>query len=924
MRMRVRALPLVVTAVVLFFMLPSLIEFYTEWLWFGELGFQHVILRVWTTRSWLVLAAFIVIYAFLLANLVVAFRALTRRELVVVTQQGPRVVVLDPQRLRPVAQGVVALGALLLALYVGSQWDTWLFYWHSVRFGQPDPVLGYDVAFYLFALPVFDLLHTLALLTIIPTLIACVVLYVSSGAMGLSPRRGLFVTSRPQKHLSVLIALLLLTFAFGSWLEIPGLLTSPGNLLHGATYADVHARMPALWALVVVSVIGAGLAVYQAFQPRFWPIVTAAVGYLVVSIAGAGYANIIQRFVVAPNEQVLETPFIANNIAATRDAFALANVEEREISGDAVLTRDDIDRNVITLRNVPLWDHEPLLDTFRQIQEIRTYYDFGSVDNDRYTLNGEYRQIMLSARELNSESLQNRTWINEHLTFTHGYGLTLGPVNHITPEGLPELFIKNLPPESNVDLKIDEPSLYFGELSNDYVIVRTRTKEFHYPKGDDNVYTTYAGSGGVNIGSFWRKLLFSVRFKSLKILLSNDITDESRILFHRRIDERVRTIAPFAPYLDYDSDPYLAVDHGRLFWVQDAYTTTDRYPYSTPIGGVNYIRNSIKVVIDAYNGTTTLYRIDEKDPMAATLDRAFPGLLKPFKDMPEGLRTRLRYPRTIFAMQAQMFSTYHMRHPAVFYNKEDQWEVPAIHTQTQSQAMEPYYAVMRLPGAKKGEFIQMLPFTPRQKQNLSAWMVARSDGDAYGKLVVFQFPKQKVIFGPNQVSARINQDQVISPLITLWNQQGSAVIQGTLLVIPIEESVLYVRALYLRATSSSGGRSIPELKRVIVVYQNQIVMAETLEAAIDRIFPRPGHPPAPEPTADLTTTTAPTTAAPTTSAQPVEASSATDLNALASEARAHYDRAIQAQREGNWALYGEEIKKLGEVLQRMKNARAQK
>ncbi len=913
MRLRLRGIPLLATVLVLLLMLPSLVEFYTDWLWFGELGYQHVILRIWSTRSWIVLAAFVVILAFLLANLLIAFRSLTRRELVVVTQQGPRVVVLDPSRVKSVVHAVAALGALILALFASSQWDTWLQYWNAVPFGQRDPVLGHDVAFYVFHLPLYGLLHSLALLTIIPTLIGCIVLYVSAGAMGVSPRRGFFITSRPLKHLSVLAAALLVTFAVGAWLEIPGLLTTPSGILYGASYADVHARMPAMWALVIVSLLGAALAAYQAFQTRFWPIITAVAAYAVVSIAGAAYASVIQRFVVAPNEQVLETPFIANNIAATRDAFALANVEERQISGEAVLTRHDIDRNAVTLRNVPLWDHEPLLDTFRQIQEIRTYYDFVSVDNDRYTTGGEYRQIMLSARELNSESLQNRTWINERLTFTHGYGLTLGPVNQVTPEGLPTLFIKNLPPESSADLKIDEPSLYFAELSNDYVIVRTRNKEFHYPKGDANVYTTYEGKGGVNIGSLWRKLLFSVRFKSLKIVLSNDLTDESRVLFHRRIDERVKTIAPF---LIYDSDPYLAIDHGRLFWIQDAYTTTDRYPYATPTSGLNYIRNSIKVVIDAYHGTTTFYRVDEKDPIAATLDRAFPGLLQPFKAMPEGLRTRLRYPRTIFAMQAQMFSTYHMNTPAVFYNKEDQWEVPTIRTPTQAEPMEPYYAVMRLPGATKSEFLQMLPFTPRQKDNLAAWMVAMSDDDNYGRLVVFQFPKQKVVFGPKQVIARINQDQVISPQITLWNQQGSEVIQGTLLVIPIEESVLYVRALYLRA-SGSGGRSIPELKRVIVVYQNQIVMAETLEAAIDQIFPKSG-----ERTAPVLTTGAPKPAEAGTPVETTASTSAnTDLAALATEARAHYDRAIQAQRDGNWALYGDELKKLGEVLERMKAAR---
>ncbi len=691
------------------------------------------------------------------------------------------------------------------------------------------------------------------------------------------------------------------------------MLTAPSGLITGATYVDVHARMPAAWALVVVAVIGMLLAGYQVMQSRLWPLLTAFGLCLLVSIAGAVYAAGLQRFVVGPNEQVREAPYIVSNIAATRDAFALERVQERELTGDAALTRSDLDANAVTLRNVPLWDHQPLKDTFSQIQEIRTYYDFVSVDNDRYLINGEYRQIMLSARELNSESLPSRNWINEHFTFTHGYGLTLGPVNQVTREGLPTLFIRNLPPESTVDLPVTQPSLYFGELSNDHVFVKTKTREFDYPKGEDNVYTAYNGTGGVGVGSFGRKLLFAARFRSLKTLLSDDLTSESRILYHRRIAERVRLIAPF---LEYDTDPYLAIDEGRLFWIQDAYTTSDRYPYAQRAGNINYIRNSIKVVIDAYNGTTTFYAIDPRDPIAATLGRAFPGLLTPVAQMPAGLRGRMRYPQTIFAIQAAMFSTYHMDRPDVFYNKEDQWEVPAIGTPGGEKRMEPYYAVMRLPGENKAEYIQMLPFTPRQKDNLAAWMVSRSDGDRYGDLVVFKFPKQKLIFGPRQVVARINQDQVISPQITLWSQQGSQVIQGTLLVIPIEESLLYVRALYLKAE----GGTIPELKRVIVAHQNEIVMEETLDAAIDRLFGKSGAagPPPVRPEAAAGSATAPAASAPGAAAveRPGIAGDA-GRKALAAEALAHYERALAAQREGNWALYGEEIKKLGEVLKKL-------
>ena len=912
-----RRLTLLALLVAVFFLLPSAVHFYTDWLWFGEVGYQGVYARSLTTQSFLGLLAFALGFLILYVNLRLAFRVLVRREIVIVTPEGPRAIVVDPTRLRPLVSVVAAGGAILLATIAAASWESWLVYWNGASFGKVDPILGYDVGFYVFQLPFLHGLRSLVMLTLALTTLGVGLVYVGAGHLRLSLARGFMIRPVAQTHLAVLAGCWLVTLAFGAWLAIPELLTSPSGLITGATYVDVHARMPALRAAAIVAALGVLLAGYQVVQPRLWPTFTAFGLYAVVTLAGAGYAAALQRFVVGPNEQARESPYIVHNIAATRDAFALERVEERELSGDAALTRRDIDANAVTLRNVPLWDHAPLQQTFSQIQEIRTYYDFVSVDNDRYPINGEMRQIMLSARELNSESLPSRNWINEHLTFTHGYGLTLGPVNQVTREGLPTLFIRNIPPESTVDLQVTEPSLYFGELSNDHVFVRTKTREFHYSKGEDNVFTTYEGKGGVSVGSFGRKLLFALRFRSMKTLLSDDLTADSRILFHRRIAERVRLIAPF---LDFDADPYLAIDQGRLFWIQDAYTSSARYPYAQRSGRVNYIRNSIKVVIDAYHGTTTFYVIDPKDPIAATLGRAFPGLLTPVAQMPAGLRSRMRYPQTIFSIQAAMFSTYHMDRPDVFYNKEDQWEVPAIGAAAGEQArMEPYYAVMRLPGESQAEYIQMLPFTPRQKDNLAAWMVSRSDGGRYGDLTVFKFPKQKLIFGPRQVVARINQDQVISPQITLWSQQGSQVIQGTLLVIPIEESLLYVRALYLKAE----GGTIPELKRVIVAHQNEIVMEETLEAAIDRLFGKAGTtgPPtgvgaAVAPVAGAAAAPAPAVPPPAAAA-PVEKASAAEA-ALTAQALAHYERAMAAQRDGNWALYGEEIKKLGDVLKKMR------
>jgi uncharacterized membrane protein (UPF0182 family) len=895
-------------AFLLLFVIPGAITFYTDWLWFGETGYQSVYGRTLLTQSVLVGVTTVIALIVLLVNVRLALGALSHRELVIMSPEGPVTIRLDRSRLQAPATALALVVAVLFGLRASGYWQTWLMARHGGSFGTADPILGRDVGFYVFTLPMLEAVYGLLLGLVLLSAALSVAAYVLGGTLSLDAGRGLRMSASARRHLAILGAALLAVLAFGAWLEVPRLLVNPAGILHGASNVDVVVTIPAQRALMAVAALGALLLLAQPSIPRWWPTLTAVGLYLGVSLAGIVAEAAMQRFVIAPNEQVRETPYIEHNIAATRAAFAIDTVEERELSGDAQLTRADIDANAATLGNVRLWDHQPLLQTFAQIQEIRTYYDFVSVHNDRYKINGEYRQIMLSARELNSESLPNRNWINERLTFTHGYGVTLGPVNQVTPEGLPVLFIKDLPPQSSVDLQVSEPSIYFGQLSSDHVFVRTRAREFHYPKGEDNVYSTYEGKGGVAMSSLWRRLLFSARFRSFKVLLSEDITNDSRVLFHRRIEDRVARIAPF---LEYDRDPYLAISEGRLVWVQDAYTVSRHYPYSTPAGSVNYIRNSVKATIDAYHGTVTFYLIDERDPIAATLGRAFPELFRPLAEMPEDLRTRLRYPEGIFALQSAMYATYHMTNPSVFYNKEDLWEVPTLDGEPQPSPMQPYYALMRLPGEQAPEFIQMLPFTPARKDNLASWLVARSDGEHYGKLRVFQFPKQKVVFGPRQVVARINQDQVIAPQITLWNQQGSQVLQGTLLVIPIEESLLYIRPLYLR---SAGGR-IPELKRVIVAHHNQIVMEETLERALERLFPRGA--PAPARPAPAAAAQGPAGAEP----PPPPAAADPGREALIAQALDHYRRAIAAQRAGNWSLYGEELEKLGKILEQMDKPR---
>jgi uncharacterized membrane protein (UPF0182 family) len=905
MALRLSGIPLLLLLLLLGTAVPAFAEFYTDWLWYREVGFEQVFLRALTARAATGLVTGLAVFGVLWLNLHLALRTLRSREFTISTADGPRVISVDTRRIRSLVLAAALVLSVFVGLYAGSHWDTWLYYLNAVPFGRVDPVLGHDISFYVFALPLFEHVQGLALAVVILSIMGVLGAHVMAGNLAFDAVHGVYASRAARRHLSLLAATLLIVLAFGAWLRIPQLLSAASGVIAGASYVDVHARMPTLRLQIAAALVGAALAAYQAFAHRLWPVLAAVAIYGLVAVGGGIYASIIQRFVVAPNEQVQEIPYIQHNIEATRAAFNLDQVVERAISGEARLTRADLDRNAVTIENVPLWNDQPLLDTFGQLQEIRTYYDFVSVDNDRYLIDGKYRQVMLSARELNSASLPSRTWINERLTFTHGYGLALGPVNEVTqPEGLPVLFVRDLPPVSTGDLKVTEPAIYFGELSNDHVFVRTKTEEFDYPRGDDNVFAVYRGEGGVPLSTLWRRLMFAIRFRSTDTFFSPNLTTESRVMLHRRPRARASKIAPF---LMFDPDPYLAISGGRLIWVQDAYTTTSRYPYSSSITGLNYIRNSVKVTIDAYHGTTRFHLLDEADPIARTTARVFPTLFRPLSDMPEDLRTRLRYPQQIFAMQAAMFTAFHMTNPAVFYNREDQWDIPAFEVgrgqAVHMEPIEPYYTIMKLPGEQGPEFIQMLAFTPRQKDNLAAWMVARSDGENYGKLAVFQFPKQTVVFGPRQIAARISQDQLISPQITLWNQQGSEVIQGTLLVIPIEESLIYIRPLYLRAATGK----IPELKRVIVAHQNQIVMEETLDEALQRLFPRHGGTPAP-PTAGPEP--APVEAAPTGAA-------ATDAATLAAQARDHYQRALKAQREGNWALYGDEIKRLGEILDKL-------
>jgi uncharacterized membrane protein (UPF0182 family) len=926
--MRIRGLPgLLLLGAALLFIVPSSVTYYTDWLWFQELHYEGIFVRTLNAQFAVFAATFAAVFGFLYLNLRAARGTIMRAQVVVGTGPDGRAISVETAPFTGLALPVAALVALMLGIAAGGRWQMWLSFFNATSFGQTDPLFGRDISFYVFRLPVWQSIQQQALITTVLAMVGCGLYYVLSGSFVIEPRRGagffprIRLVTRARRHIGLLAAVVFALMAWGTWFAIPGTLISQANVIHGASYVDVYARLPILRLTVAVLAAGSGLAVLYGFSRTAWPLPVAVLMYVVVSFGGGIYSASIQRLIVVPDELNREQPYIVNHIEATRRAYAVDSVEERDVSGDAELSAKDIISNSATIENIRLWDHQPLLQTFAQIQEIRTYYDFKNVDNDRYVINGRYRQVMLSARELNTESMQNRSWVNERLTFTHGYGLTLGPVNQVTTEGLPVLFIRDLPPVSTVNLPVDQPSIYFGELSSNYALVRTKQPEFHYPRGDDNETTTYQGSGGVAIGSFWRRLMFAIRFADTDILFTNQLTSESRILYHRAIADRVQLLAPF---LTFDADPYPVLSEGRLFWIQDAYTTTANYPYSAPTifrgQTINYIRNSVKIVIDAYHGSTSFYLADPADAVAQTLAKIFPGMLRPIAEMPPDLRTHVRYPEDIFNIQAGVFQVYHMTNPTVFYNKEDQWQVPVLEKGDRAQeAMQPYYTMMRLPGSDQTEFIQMLPFTPRLKENLAAWMVARSDGANYGRLLVFQFPKQKVVFGPKQIVGKINQDEVISPKITLWNQQGSRVIWGTLLVIPVNESLIYVRPLYLQ---SPEGR-IPELKQVIVAYQNRIEMAETLVLALGRIF---GSsiisalaPDRLDSSATSVVMTAPEAEAAAATTPTVSTPAVPDatIASLINEMQQHYEAADKAMKSGDLVLWAEENKKVREIFERL-------
>ena len=885
--------------------IPWLAGFATDWFWYDEIHFKSVFLTSLVARVLLFVVAGLVAFALLYGNLRFSRRGSGRIPVLYLNRSGA-----DPLDVSRVIPGVLLAGclfvALVTALTASAQWMPVLMALHAVPVGEADPLFGRDNGFYLFRLPAISTGLTLLVVLTALSLLATALVYSLGGGLALAGKRAT-VDRHAGRHLGALLALLFVLFALQLWIvDSAALLYSTTGPLVGASYADVHVSLGGIRLSAVAALLAAALVVFGVFRDKLlWYAFLALIGYAAVGIIFRWLAPMAeQKFVIAPNELARERPYLQRHIAATRRAWRLDSVVTRDLEGDVQLTMAGIRGNAPTIDNVRLWERELLKQTLGQLQEIRTYYDFASVNDDRYVIDGRYRQVHLSARELNTSSLPTRNFINERLTFTHGMGIAMAPVNQVTSEGLPVLFIKDLPPVSSVSVKVTRPQIYYGQLTNSYVFVGTGQKEFDYPAGDKNVYTNYTGRGGVPIGSFLRRALYAWQFGSTDIVLSSYLSGNARILYRRNIAERAQSALPF---LNFDAEPYLVVtDSGTLKWILDAYTSSENWPYSQPTpDGTNYLRNSVKVVIDAYDGTVDAYLADPGDPVVRTYAAIFGAIFKPLSSMPADIRAHLRYPGDLFRQQTALYATYHMMDPDAFYHREDQWQYPGVEKGTPNVNPFMRHIILRLPGERNPEFIYMTPFTPSGKDNLAAWMAARMDGASYGKLVAYRFPKQSLVYGPKQIANRINQETSISQQITLWDQKGSSVIRGELLVIPIEESLIYVQPLYLRA---EGGK-IPELKRVVVAHENRVAMGETLEEGLAALFGAGAPAPAQMAARDSAVVSRPPTAAAGVSPE------------LLRQAQQHYDRAITAQRAGDWATYGREIDQLGVVLKQLRSGR---
>jgi uncharacterized membrane protein (UPF0182 family) len=880
-------------AVLIFIFASPIVWLITELQWYDALGFRSIFTTRLTLQAWLFFGSLLLAFIYLAVNMVIALRLRSG--------SGLRAVGIRRSSIRSAAGVFGLLGAGLIALVLsggaGTQWSTLALFQHATPTGVTDPVLGQDVSFYLLTLPFLHAVANWALGLDFMAVLLIGALYAWRGDtfdLNLNPRA--------VAHLSILLGAFAVTLAAWTWLGRYDLMYAHNSsIVWGAAYTDVNARLPLYSFQAGAGIVLAGALVVNAWLRRLW-LPFAAVGvWVAMLVIGQIYPGIVQSFFVTPSAQSYELPYIEREIAGTRAAYGLSGVTVSNFSGDQPLTLKDVQNDQVTVDNLRLWDYTQLQAVYEQLQTIRTYYSFNDIDIDRYTIGGQYRQIEISARELDTSRLPQaaQNWVNQHLQYTHGYGLSASPVNAIAAEGLPDYVVQDIPPTG--PLTITDPAIYFGELTANPVLAPSNTKELDYPQGSQDVFTTYKGTHGVLMGGA-NRALWSLKLGDFNLLVSPQITDQTQMLYRRNIVDRVNELAPF---LTFDRDPYVVVVDGKVYWILDGYTTGSTYPYSQSatfqgVNDINYIRNSVKVVIDAYEGTVDFYVLDPKDPLIKAYVATFPSLFKPIDAMPAGLRAHLRVPVDLFNVQIGIYATYHITDPKVFFAREDVWDIPTAQTSPGSASLpvQPYYVLFRLPGEQNPEFLLIMPFTPRGKNNMVSWMAARSDGAHYGEYVSYVLPKDKVILGPQQVANLINQEPAISRDFTLFHGTGSQVQQGNLLVVPIGNSFLYFEPIYLKATSASG---LPELKKVILADQSKVVYTDTLQQAIDLLVGTATAPP-------------PTTTPPPTTLTPAQVAQIADL---VTQANQHYAAAYAALKAGDLTTFANEMATVGKLLQQL-------
>ena len=875
----------------------ALSDWIVEWLWLDNLGYEEVFWTIKETQILLFIGAFGIALMYVLPNM----HVLAKRFQGISFGNSPLAQLnLDRFSFKQVRALLFTIGTFISFFFSFAffmRWDTYFRFHWSETFGQVDPIFGHDLGFYLFRLPFLEIIQNSIIVLVFFITLILLLFYVYSGSLSIQGTTNIQARSTVTKHLSINIGFWLLLMSWGYYLERYNLLYNDSGVVWGAGYTDINILLPTFWVMCILCLVLAGIAFFQLYKAKFKWLIVGGLATIVIGFLGQGLLpTAVQKFMVEPNELQLETPYINHNIDETREAYDLNKITERNYNAGDTLTWDKIQNNTSTLQNIRLWDPRLLIQTYRQLQEIRLYYQFFNVDVDRYRTNEGYQQMMLAARELSSDLPgQANTWVNQHLQYTHGYGLVMNPVAQIGNQGDPRLVIKDLPPVSEIGLSVDRPAIYYGEHDPGYKIVNTGVDELDYPKGDENVYTNYEGKGGVSIDNIFEKLLFAWQFGDANILLTDYIREGSKVQFWKNIRERVNRIAPF---IKLEDDPYLVLHEGKLSWILDAYTTSPHHPYSEMFSGqFNYIRNSVKVVVDAYDGTVDFYAVDEEDPILNVYRDIFPNMFKTLDEMPESIKSHLRYPKTLFKVQMDIYNTYHMTRPQVFYNNEDLWTRPNEKYGGRQIEMEPYYILSKLPGDEELQYLLISPLTPNNRDNMIAWMTAKSDFPQYGQVEVFKLPKERLILGPAQIEAKIDQDTEISRQLSLWDQRGSSVIRGNLMVIPIEDSFLYVEPVFLIAE----GVDIPQLQRVIVTTGERVVMEPTLDAAIAELF---GQRTEERLMSEITRP-------PQQIAQPgQEQVTSPQLE----EFKTLWNEAQQALRDGNWELFGQKMDEIEDLI----------